>query len=107
MANTKTAALSVAAALLAALLVPALVNPLTAEPATLSETVGLVDPSQGQWHLRNSLGAVTSFFFGNPGDFPIACDWDCDGVDTPGMYRQSDGFVYLSNANTSQRLKPR
>jgi hypothetical protein len=27
-------------------------------------------------------------------------DWDCDGIDTPGLYRRSDGFVYLRNANT-------
>jgi hypothetical protein len=63
-------------------------------------TVGLVDPVTGQWHLRNSTGAVTSFFFGNPGDYPFMGDWTCDGVDTPGLYRQSDGFVYLRNSNT-------
>ncbi|MEX2322677.1 MAG: SBBP repeat-containing protein [Acidimicrobiia bacterium] len=63
-------------------------------------TVGLVDPTQGQWHLRNSTGAVTSFYFGNPGDYPIMGDWNCDGIDTPGMYRQSDGYVYLRNTNT-------
>jgi hypothetical protein len=27
-------------------------------------------------------------------------DWDCDGTATPGLYRQSDGFVYLRNSNT-------
>jgi hypothetical protein len=70
--------------------------------------VGLVDPTQGMWHLYdtggiglNALGdEITSFFYGNPGDFPVMGDWDCDGVDTPGMYRQSDGFVYLRNSNT-------
>jgi hypothetical protein len=66
----------------------------------VGETVGLVDPSQGRWHLRNSAGVVSSFFYGNPGDFPVMGDWNCDGVDTPGMYRQSDGFVYLRNSNT-------
>ncbi|MEX2323550.1 MAG: SBBP repeat-containing protein [Acidimicrobiia bacterium] len=65
-----------------------------------ASTVGLVDPAQGLWYLRNGAGAVTSFYFGNPGDFPIVGDWDCDGDDTPGMYRQSDGFVYLRNSNT-------
>ncbi|MEX2322678.1 MAG: S8 family serine peptidase [Acidimicrobiia bacterium] len=65
-----------------------------------NQTVGLFDPSQGQWHLRNSTGAVTSFYFGNPGDYPIMGDWNCDGLDTPGLYRQSDGFVYLRNSNT-------
>jgi hypothetical protein len=64
------------------------------------ETVGLVDPTTGLWNLRNTEGQVTSFFYGNPGDFPIIGDWDCDGDETPGMYRQSDGFVYLRNSNT-------
>jgi lysophospholipase L1-like esterase len=64
------------------------------------ETVGLVDPTTGLWSLRNTGGQVTSFFFGNPGDFPVIGDWDCDGDETPGMYRRSDGFVYLRNSNT-------
>ena len=64
------------------------------------ETVGLVDPTTGFWSLRNIGGEVTSFFYGNPGDFPIVGDWDCDGDETPGMYRQSDGFVYLRDSST-------
>jgi hypothetical protein len=61
-------------------------------------STGLVDPSQGLWHLFDDAGGLeTSFFFGNPGDYPIFGDWDGDGVETPGMYRQSDGFVYLRN----------
>jgi hypothetical protein len=64
-----------------------------------AHTVGLVDPAQGLWHLRNSVGAVTSFFYGNPGDLPIAGDWDGDGDATPGLYRQSDGFFYSRNSN--------
>ncbi|MCI0544706.1 MAG: PQQ-dependent sugar dehydrogenase, partial [Actinobacteria bacterium] len=39
--------------------------------------------------------------YGNPGDLPFMGDWDCDGVDTPGLYRQSDGFVYLRDSNTT------
>ena len=62
--------------------------------------VGLVDPTQGFWHLRDGMGSVKQFFYGNPGDFPILGDWNCNGVDTPGMYRQSDGFVYLRNSNS-------
>ncbi len=65
-----------------------------------ADQVGLVDPATGIWHLRGATGEVSSFFYGNPGDFPFAGDWDCDGVDTPGLYRQSDGFVYLRNSNT-------
>jgi DNA-binding beta-propeller fold protein YncE len=68
---------------------------------TTGSLLGLVDMSQGFWAMsapRTDL--VDGFFFGNPGDFPILGDWDCDGVDTPGMYRQSDGYVYLRNSNT-------
>jgi 5'-nucleotidase len=49
--------------------------------------------------LKN--GTATSFYFGNPGDMPFMGDWDGDGVDTPGLFRQSDGFVYLRNSNTA------
>jgi hypothetical protein len=43
---------------------------------------------------------VSSFFFGDPGDVPFMGDWDGDGVATPGLYRQSDGFVYVRDSNT-------
>jgi hypothetical protein len=62
--------------------------------------VGLVDPATGIWHLRSESAAVTSFYYGNPGDFPMMGDWDGDGIDTPGLFRRSDGFVYLRNSNT-------
>jgi uncharacterized protein YdeI (BOF family) len=64
------------------------------------EGVGLHDVSTGEWHLLNADGTVTSFYYGNPGDYAISGDWDCNGTDTPGLYRQSDGFVYLRNSNT-------
>jgi hypothetical protein len=63
------------------------------------EDIGLVDPTSGVWHLRRG-GVMSSFFYGNPGDSPFMGDWDCDGIDTPGLYRRSDGFVYLRNSNT-------
>jgi anionic cell wall polymer biosynthesis LytR-Cps2A-Psr (LCP) family protein len=62
--------------------------------------VGLVDISQGRWYLRDPAGAITAFYYGNPGDLPIAGDWDGDDVATPGLYRQSDGFFYARNSNT-------
>jgi len=62
--------------------------------------LGLVDPTSGEWHLRYPGDNVESFYYGNPGDAPFMGDWNCDGVDTPGLYRQSDGYVYLRNANT-------
>ena len=69
---------------------------------TTCDTVAFVD-SGARWHRYSevsSAGSVSSFFFGNPGDVPFMGDWDCDGVATPGLYRQSDGFVYLRNSNT-------
>ncbi|MDX1744503.1 MAG: hypothetical protein R3324_01080, partial [Halobacteriales archaeon] len=62
--------------------------------------VGGVELSTGVWNLFDNGTKVSSFFYGNPGDFPFMGDWDCDGVETPGLYRQSDGFVYLRNSNT-------
>jgi hypothetical protein len=70
-----------------------------APPASF-DTVGLVDPTQGSWQLRNEAGAVTTFFYGNPGDIPFMGDWDCDGIDTPGLFRTSDAFAYLRNSNS-------
>jgi hypothetical protein len=69
-------------------------------PDPIPDTVGLVDPASGVWRLLNQSGGLTTFFYGNPGDVPFMGDWDCDGVDTPGLFRQSDAFAYLRNSNT-------
>jgi hypothetical protein len=64
--------------------------------------IGLVDPATGVWRLYDETGNLaTHFFFGNPGDYPFMGDWDGDGIETPGLYRQSDGFVYLTNENST------
>ena len=70
---------------------------------TRAPQVGLVDIEQGMWHLSavNGSGGTKSFFYGNPGDLPIAGDWDGDGIDTPGLYRQSDGFFYTRDSNNA------
>jgi len=62
--------------------------------------VGLADPGTGIWRLRDWGGRSATFYYGNPGDFPFVGDWNCDGVDTPGLYRQSDGYAYLRNSST-------
>jgi hypothetical protein len=80
----------------------------TSNPATVTinvtprgHDVGLVDVTSGKWYLRDATsGAVTSFFYGNPVDLPISGDWNGDGVSTPGLYRQSDGFFYARDTNT-------
>ena len=59
-----------------------------------SHAVGFVDPESGKWNLYDDAGRlVTSFYYGNPGDYPFMGDWNGDGVETPGLYRQSDGYV--------------
>lgn len=73
----------------------------SADAGVGSDGFGLVDTSTGVWYLRDpGSGLTTSFYFGNPGDSPFVGDWDCDGVETPGLFRRSDGFVYLRNSNT-------
>ncbi len=65
------------------------------------DSVAVVDPAQGLWWLRDGVtGSTTSFYYGNPGDTPFFGDWNCDGIDTPGLYRRSDGYVYLRNSNS-------
>ncbi|MGH8948218.1 MAG: hypothetical protein ACRDXF_05095, partial [Acidimicrobiia bacterium] len=52
------------------------------------------------WQQLAVNAAATAFYYGNPGDVPFSGDWDCDGVETPGLYRRSDGYAYLRNSNT-------
>jgi hypothetical protein len=83
--------------LLAGLLAP--VSAAAADPEA-ADGIAFFDPTSGLWHLEVMDGNPASFYFGNPGDYPIMGDWDCDNIDTPGLYRQSDGYVYLRNSNT-------
>lgn len=61
-----------------------------------ADEVVLVEPS-GRWHIRVPGQADYTFWYGMSGDMPLLGDWDRDGWDTPGMYRPSTGFVYLTN----------
>ena len=57
----------------------------------------------GLWGLYDDIEyppSVDSFYFGDPGDLPFMGDWDGDGIATPGLYRQSDGYVYIRDSNT-------
>ncbi len=65
------------------------------------DTVGLVDLDTGHWRLMTESGDVVRFTYGNPDDIPVVGDWDGDGEQTPGMYRQSDGFFYARNSNST------
>jgi transforming growth factor-beta-induced protein len=63
------------------------------------DSAAAVDQSQGRWYLGNDDGSANSFYFGDPGDYPLFGDWNGNSEDTPGVYRQSDGRVYLRNTN--------
>ena len=52
------------------------------------------------WDRIDHAHGISAFYFGNPNDVAFSGDWDGDGVATPGLYRRSDGFVYLRNSNT-------
>ena len=78
---------------------PAVDTTLTATYQASAEAV-YVDTNRGVWHVTNTEEPTRTFYYGNPGDYPIVGDWSCDGTATPGLYRQSDGYVYLRNSNT-------
>lgn len=66
------------------------------------DTIGYVDRG-GNWSVADrprTDPVLNDFYYGDPVDVPFTGDWDCDGNESPGLYRQSDGFVYLRNANT-------
>ncbi len=67
-----------------------------------ADTIALVD-SQGQFTVLSELSpdaSTLTYRFGRAGDVPLMGDWDCDGVDTPGVYRLSTGGVYLRNSQS-------
>jgi hypothetical protein len=64
-------------------------------------TVGVFRPSNGVLFLKNknTTGyADIAINYGQGGDYPVAGDWDGNGTDTIGIYRQ--GSFYLRNSNT-------
>ncbi|HEV7395485.1 MAG TPA: NF038122 family metalloprotease [Pyrinomonadaceae bacterium] len=67
-----------------------------------SKKTGVFRPSTGALFLKNTNSsgfADTNITFGNPGDYPIAGDWNGDGIDSVGIYR--NGVFYLRNTNST------
>ena len=59
-------------------------------------------PAVPEWYLRNSLTSGPgdiALTYGAGGDTALACDWNGDGVATPGIFR--NGMFALRNSNTS------
>jgi uncharacterized repeat protein (TIGR01451 family) len=66
------------------------------------DTTGVFRPSNGALYLKNqnTTGfADVLLTYGLPGDYPVAGDWNGDGVSTIGIYR--NGTFYLRNSNTN------
>ena len=64
------------------------------------DTPGLYRQSDGYAYLRNSNTqdfADISFFFGDPGDIPVAGNFNADGCDTLSIYRPSEARFYGIN----------
>ena len=67
------------------------------------DTVSIYRPNEGRFYIIDRLGfesdglgaADVDYLFGNIGDQPFAGDFTGDGVDTIGLYRKIDSFVYL------------
>ncbi|MGB7861303.1 MAG: hypothetical protein WBM90_12460, partial [Acidimicrobiia bacterium] len=67
------------------------------------DTIGLHRESTGRVYMRNTLTtgvANLDFIYGIPNDFLLAGDWNGDGIDTPAIFRPSEGNWYLRLANT-------
>ncbi len=66
------------------------------------DSVALVG-SDARFHMMREVmwnSDQATFFYGDPGDFALMGDWDCDGTATPAMYRTNNGFMYLRNSNS-------
>jgi hypothetical protein len=75
-------------------------------PVDKADTIGLYDPINAVFYLRNTNGAGNAdlaFAYGPPGAGwqPIAGDWNGDGVDTIGLYNPATSVFYLRNTNGS------
>ncbi|MBW2525468.1 MAG: hypothetical protein JRI23_14880 [Deltaproteobacteria bacterium] len=49
------------------------------------------------FHDAAHHSAAHTFYYGNPGDHAILGDWNCDGVKTPAVYRNSTTALHFSD----------
>ena len=81
---------------------PAGPGPASCPPGKDCDTVAFQNGS-GKFQIWDQVSTPNKgaqYYFGFPGDIAFSGDWDCDGVETLGLYRQADGYVYLRNSNT-------
>jgi uncharacterized protein YkwD len=73
------------------------------------DTLSLFRPSEGRVYVINRLGqdggglgaADYSYGYGGSGDIPFTGDFNGNGTQTVGLYRPSNGWVYLRNTHTT------
>jgi hypothetical protein len=87
------------------------VSPGTSPPSSgsggTSVSIGVYRPSTGKWYLDVDMNGLWSgcgpdgcYTFGANGDWPVAGDWNNDGVAEMAVFRPSTGTWYLDlNAN--------
>jgi SpoIID/LytB domain protein len=68
-------------------------------PPADTASVGMQDPVTGIWVLRYPDGSTSEFYYGNPKDIPFIGDWNGNGIETVGLYRESTGFLFLRYTN--------
>ena len=59
-------------------------------------------PTDVTWFQRNSNsngGVDNEFFYGLPTDVQVTGDWNGDGIDSPGVFRDGRWFLRNSNSN--------
>jgi len=74
-------------------------------PVLDRDTVGVFRPTNGNMYLKNTNTtgiADLAFNYGLSGDKPVSGDWNGDGIDTVGVYR--NGVFYLGNNNANGSL---
>lgn len=72
--------------------------------APAPQTPGTYRPDNATFYLKHSIaGGIADSFspFGSVGspDIPIAGDWNNDGIETIGLYRQTTGVIFLRDSN--------
>jgi hypothetical protein len=75
---------------------------IVAPAAATTYKADYVDFCRAYWYLRNSNSTgpyQIKIQYGRIGDIPVTGDWNGDGIDTPGVFK--DGYWYLRNSNTS------
>jgi glucose/arabinose dehydrogenase/PKD repeat protein len=80
----------------------AMSHTVTAPAAPTTYTARYVKYIPAYWWLRNSNSTgptQVKIQYGKVGDVPVAGDWNGDGIETPGVFR--DGYWYLRNSTTS------